>query len=180
MKGGHYRNLHEHQIDKGVPVPGSAAVDRLQANVCLPQLFIWIRYSSPYPPPGYPPSAPPPPPYEGYPPPPHEGYPPPPPPLQGIQDTHHRDHHLQGIQDTHHRVHRVGTKGISLKGIQRLQVRHRKLWWLLLVITWMFGRTLLLLCVGGVLLLKSGCFIKFQMMYMGSGNSGFAIFLSGC
>ncbi|XP_034900330.1 uncharacterized protein [Populus alba] len=78
----------------------------------------------PYSPPGYPPSAPPPPPYEGYPPPPHEGYPPPPPPLQGIQDTHHRDHHLQGIQDTHHRVHRVGTKGISLKGIQRLQVRH--------------------------------------------------------
>ncbi|KAJ6691236.1 hypothetical protein OIU74_015847, partial [Salix koriyanagi] len=53
--------------------------------------------------------------------------------LQGIQDTHHRGHHhtkgtrhhhLQGIQDTHHRGHHVGTKGISLKGIHRPQLRH--------------------------------------------------------
>jgi len=31
----HYRKLHEQQIDKGVPVAGSAVVDRLQANVFL-------------------------------------------------------------------------------------------------------------------------------------------------
>uniref|UniRef100_A0A6N2MVJ4 Rhodopsin n=1 Tax=Salix viminalis TaxID=40686 RepID=A0A6N2MVJ4_SALVM len=79
----------------------------------------------PYAPPGYPPSAPPPPPHEGYPPPPppgypgypppgpppHEGYPPPPPPGYPGSGTHHRGHH-------------VGTKGISLKGIHRPQLRH--------------------------------------------------------
>ncbi|KAF9663510.1 hypothetical protein SADUNF_Sadunf17G0058000 [Salix dunnii] len=141
-------------------------------------------YSSSYPPPGYPPSAPPPPPHEGYPPPPPpgypgypppgpprgyqgyfaEGYPPPPAPPQYQQCCHYEHHHFQDNYDGCSSFIRgcLLAYGILDNAFAKSVVTSPCNFLI------MFRRTLLLLYVGVLLL-------KFQMMYMGSDNSGAAI-----